>query len=258
MVTSPAPDERDWEDDDDSGPPPGPLDEITAEELADLEPRQRQPSARCLEASQSLLQKCRKDLAAPGSPEGTPRNLQLWCDPPAPTFPGLPIPRRERAELVLAAAMAGEVLPARDVRPRPPAASLERAAEQPETDDAASAPARDEEKTPDFSIQEIRRHVQQRWDHRPAGIRYARWEAILEDFSRRMAARIAAEDQMAEEGAAAGEGAGAVLERSSDDESVPEQEADREEQQQSNVHELPSAGEPQKTPLEATGTLGRA
>ena len=79
---------------------------------------------------------------------------------------------------------------------------MERVAEQPEADDARAAPAQGEEEAPDYSTEGIRRHIQQRWDHRPAGIRYARWEAMLEDFSGRMAARIAAEHQMAEEGAA--------------------------------------------------------
>ena len=80
---------------------------------------------------------------------------------------------------------------------------------------------------------------------------------MLEDFSQRMAAIIAAEDQMAEEGAAAGDGAGAAPERTGDDESVPEQVADQAEQQQSIEQEVPGTGEPQKTPSEASSPLGR-
>ena len=111
-------------------PPPDPLEQITEEELAELEPRQWQPSTRCQEATQNLLRKWREDLATPAGPAGTPPALQIWGDRPAPAFPGLPIPRRKRAELVLAAAMAAEVLPARDVRPRPPATVAEGAAER--------------------------------------------------------------------------------------------------------------------------------
>ena len=82
---------------------------------------------------------------------------------------------------------------------------------------------------------------------------------MLGGFSRRMAPRIAVEDQMAEEGAAAGEEASAAFALSGDDESADEQEADQaEEQQQSNEQEVPGTGEPQKTPSEASSPLGRA
>ena len=55
---NPEPDERDWEEgEEDGGPPPDPLEQITKEELAELEPRQWQPSARCQEATQNLLRK---------------------------------------------------------------------------------------------------------------------------------------------------------------------------------------------------------
>ena len=80
---------------------------------------------------------------------------------------------------------------------------------------------------------------------------------MVEDFSPRMAARIAAEDQMAEEGAAAGEDARAAFELSGNDESADEQEVDHDEQQQSNEQEVPGTGEPQKTPSKASSALGR-
>ena len=34
-----------------------------------------------------------------------------------------------------------------------------------------------------------------RWEYRPAGIRYARWEEVLASFAERMAARLQDEDQ---------------------------------------------------------------
>ena len=77
---------------------------------------------------------------------------------------------------------------------------------------------------------------------------------MLADFSTRMAARIAAEDHMAEEDTAAEETNGADLEQPREDESAPKQEADQETQQQ-NEHGAPSAGEPRNPPLEANGLL---
>ena len=48
---------------------------------------------------------------------------------------------------------------------------------------------------PDFSGEVIRRAVLARWEYRPAGIRYARWEEMLASFAERMAARVHDEDQ---------------------------------------------------------------
>ena len=48
---------------------------------------------------------------------------------------------------------------------------------------------------PDFSEEGIRRALLARWEYRPAGIRYARWEEMLASFAARMAARLQDEDQ---------------------------------------------------------------
>ena len=101
----------------------------------------------------------------------------------------------------------------------------------------------------------IRRHIQQRWDHRPNGIRYARWQEMMENFAQRMAARIAAEHQMTEEGSAADGEAGADPELPEEQEFAPEQEEDQENTQQNVELEAAGAGEPQNSPPGAFGTL---
>ena len=79
---------------------------------------------------------------------------------------------------------------------------------------------------------------------------------MLAEFSTRTAARIAAEDQMAEEDTAAEETNGADLEQPREDESAPKQEADQETQQQAELG-APSVGEPRNPLLEARGLLRR-
>ena len=109
-------------------------------------------------------------VAARDAPQ--PPSLEHWCEKPAPSFPGKRIPRRKRAELVLAAALLADALPARDVRANPPAWSEEQrvaeGANRPE-------PEEKEEEPPDFSAEGIRRALLASWEYRPAGIRYARW-----------------------------------------------------------------------------------
>ena len=102
----------------------------------------------------------------------------------------------------------------------------------------------------------IRRHIQQRWDHRPNGIRHARWQEMMASFARRMAARIASEEQMAAGGSAADGEAGADPEQLEEPESAPVQEEDQEEQQQRVQLEAAGAGEPQNCPPGAFSTLG--
>ena len=180
-----------------------------------------------------------------------PPQLHLWCTRPEADFPGTQIPRRKRAELVLAAALAADALPARDVRPRPPQApapsvpggGLEERAEAPPTEPA--------EEEPDFSAEGIRRHIQQRWDHRPNGIRYARWQEMMENPAQRMAAWVATEQQMATRASAADGADGADPEELAEQESNLEQE-DQEEHQQSEL-EAAGAGEPQNSPSRASG-----
>ena len=88
-------------------------------------------------------------------------------------------------------------LPARDVRPRPPAQEELPGSQDPadanpdggvETDDEPDEP-------PDFSEEGIRRALLARWEYRPVGIRYSRWEEMLARFASRMAARIQDEDE---------------------------------------------------------------
>ena len=106
------------------------------------------------------------------------------------------IPRRKRDELVLAAALTAAALPSRDVRPRPPASSspAERGEATPRAEQA-TAPGEEPEESRDFSAEGIRRALLARWEYRPAGIRYSRWEEMLASFADRMAARVRDEDQ---------------------------------------------------------------
>ena len=77
---------------------------------------------------------------------------------------------------------------------------------------------------------------------------------MLAGVSTRIAARIAAENRMAEEDTAAEEATGADLEQPREDEAAPVQEADQETQQQTELG-APSAGEPRSPALEAKGLL---
>ena len=131
----------------------------------------------------------------PGCP--APPRLELWCDRPQPDFPGRRIPRRKRAELVLAAAAMAAALPARDVRPRPPAQEALPGSQDPADANPGGGVETDDEpdEHPDFSEEGIRRALLARWEYRPVGIRYSRWEEMLANFASRMAARIQDEDQ---------------------------------------------------------------
>ena len=72
---------------------------------------------------------------------------------------------------MLAVALAAEALPARDVRPRPPQAPAPAQQAGAPAADIAAGSSEPEEEAPDFSVEGIRRHIQQRWDHHPNGIR---------------------------------------------------------------------------------------
>ena len=184
-------------------------------------------------------------MYAPAPWRPPPPQLHLWCTRPEADFPGTQIPRRKRAERVLAAALAADALPARDVRPRPPQApalsvpdgGVEESAEDPSTEPA--------EEELDFSAEGIRRHIQQRWDHRPNGIRHARWQEMMESFAQRMAARVASEEQMASSGSAAGGADDADPEDLANETLLPA-EHDQGEHQQSE-QEAAGAGEPQNS-----------
>ena len=129
-----------------------------------------------------------------------------------------------------------------------PAPTAQESAPEAGTADGAGEP---EEEAPDFSVEGIRRHIQQRWDHRPNGIRYARWQEMMESVAQRMAARIATERQVATRDSAADGADGADPEDLAEQESNLEQE-DQEEHQQSEL-EAAGAGEPQNSPSEASG-----
>ena len=116
---------------------------------------------------------------------------------------------------------------------------------------APEAPKPEEEEL-DFSVEGIRRHIQQRWDHRPNGIRYARWQEMMESFAQRMAARIASEQRASPGGAAATGAADNNPEELQDQESSLTEHTDQEEHQQSEL-EAAGAGEPQKSPSGAVG-----
>ena len=153
-------------------------------------------------------------------------------------------------------ALAALLLPTRDVRPRPsPAPASTQQAETTAAEGTASSQEPDDD-APDFSVEGIRRHIQQRWDHRPNGIRYARWQEMMESFAQRMAARIAAEHQMAAEGSAADGEAGADPEQPEEPESAPVREEDQEEEQQQVELEAAGADEPQNSPPGAAGGVG--
>ena len=194
-------------------------------------------------------------MYAPAPWRPPPPQLRLWCTRPEPDFPGTQIPRRKRAELVLAAALAADALPARDVRPRPPPAARQSEQDsEPAGRTAPEAPEPEEEEL-DFSAESIRRHIQQRWDHRPNGIRYARWQEMMESFAQRMAARVASEQRASTGEAAAPGAAGTNPEELQDHEvSLPEQD-DQEYHEQSEL-EAAGAGEPQNSPPGAFGILG--
>ena len=203
--------------------------------------------------TRALFARWRAELYAPPPRRPAPPQLHLWCTRPEPDFPGTQIPRRKRAELVLAAALAADALPARDVRPRPPPA-----ARQFEQDDesggreAHTAPEPEEEEL-DFSAESIRRHIQQRWDHRPNGIRYARWQEMMENFAQRMAARIASEQRASTGEAAAFGAAGTNPEEPSDQDPSLSEQGDQDHYQQSEP-EAAGAGEPQNSPPGASGS----
>ena len=161
-----------------------------------MAPREAPSSSRGPRSMQQLFEQWRADAAAPCRDAPPPPRLELWCDRPQPDFPGLRIPRRKRAELVLAAAVVAAALPARDVRPRPPERG-DAPASQDTADEHALGVAADDEpdEPPDFSEEGIRRALLARWEYRPVGIRYARWEEMLASFASRMAARLQDEDQ---------------------------------------------------------------
>ena len=198
FADNPEPEGPDWDqpEEDDREPDDGerPGEEGPADELP-----QGAPSAvRGLRSTSQLFEQWRADAAAPCRDAPPPPRLELWCDRPQPDFPGRRIPRRKRAELVLAAAAMAAALPARDVRPRPPEredtpGSRDTADAQPvgvETED-------EPDEHPDFSEEGIRRALLARWEYRPVGIRYSRWEEMLASFASRMAARIQDEDEQA-------------------------------------------------------------
>ena len=110
-----------------------------------------------------------------------------------------------------------------------------------------------EDEAPDFSVEGIRRHIQQRLGHRPNGIRYARWQETMENFAQRMAAWIAAEQQVATEDSAADGAAGADLEELEEQESTLEQQEAQGMTQQQGELEAAGAGEPQNSPSGAVG-----
>ena len=185
-------------------------------------------------------------MYAPAPWRPPPPQLRLWCTRPEADFPGTQIPRRKRAELVLAAALAADALPARDVRPRPPqvpAPSVPDGGVEESTEVPSTEPAEEE---PDFSAEGIRRHIQQRWDHRPNGIRHARWQEMMESFAQRMAARVASEEQMASSGSAAGSADDADPDDPANENFLAAEQSDQEEHQQSE-QEAAGAGEPQNS-----------
>ena len=206
---------------------------------------QRTP-LRFLRDTRELFMRWRMEMYAPAPWRPPPPQLHLWCTRPEADFPGTQIPRRKRAELVLAAALAADALPARDVRPRPPQApalsvpdgGVEESAEDPSTEPA--------EEELDFSAEGIRRHIQQRWDHRPNGIRHARWQEMMESFAQRMAARVASEERMASSGSAAGSAEDADPVDPENQNFLPVEHSDQEEPQQSE-QEAAGAGEPQNS-----------
>ena len=206
--------------------------------------------------TRALFTRWRAEAYAPPPRRPAPPRLHLWCTRPEPEFPGTQIPRRKRAELVLAAALAADALPTRDVRPRPPPAARPPEQNGVVGDTVAPAAPEPEEEEPDFSVEGIRRHIQQRWDHRPNGIRYARWQEMMESFAQRMAARIAAEQGASADRAAATGAAGTNPEELQDQETSLTERSDQEEHQQSEP-EAAGAGEPQNFPLGASGILGR-
>ena len=196
FADNPDPEEPDWDRPVDGVREPDDRDGPTEEELAGMVPREAPVSTRGPRSIQQLLEQWRADAAAPCRDAPPPPRLELWCDRPQPDFPGLRIPRRKRAELVLAAALMAAALPARDVRPRPPERG-EASTSHDTADEQALRSASDEEpdEPPDFSAEGIRRALLARWEYRPAGIRYARWEEMLASFAERMAARLQDEDQ---------------------------------------------------------------
>ena len=138
------------------------------------------------------------------------------------------------------------------MRSRPPPAARPHEPNGVVGDSAAPAAPEPEEEEPDFSVEGIRRHIQQRWDHRPSGIRYARWQEMMDSFAQRMAARIAAERDVSTAGAAATGAAGTNPEELQDQESSLTERDDQEEHQQSEL-EAAGAGEPQNSPSSASG-----
>ena len=100
---------------------------------------------------------------------------------------------------------------------------------------AAPAEPEPEEEEPDFSVEGIRRRIQQRWDHRPNGIRYARWQQMIDSFAQRMAARMAAERNASTAGAAATGAAGTNPEERHDVETSLTERNDPDEPQQSEL-----------------------
>ena len=243
--------EPEWEDAEPEEESPEQLPPEEEEEEPELDSEDRPPS-RFVRDTQDLFARWRAEAYAPAPRRPDPPQRRLWCTRPEPDFPGVQIPRRKRAELVLAAALAAEALPARDVRPRPLQASAPtEQANAPAADTAVSA-SEPEEDAPDFSVEGIRRHIQQRWDQRPNGIRYARWQEMMENFAQRMAARIATERQMATRDSAADGADGADPEELEEQESTLEEQEDQEEHQQSEL-EAAGAVEPQKSPSGAVG-----
>ena len=184
-------------------------------------------------------------MYAPAPWRPPPPQLHLWCTRPEADFPGTQIPRRKRAELVLAAALAADALPARDVRPRPPQAPVLSTPDGGVEESAEATPPEPAEEELDFSAEGIRRHIQQRWDHRPNGIRHARWQEMMDSFAQRMAARVASEEQMASSGSAAGGADDADPEDLANETFLPA-EHDQGEHQQSE-QEAAGAGEPQNS-----------
>ena len=187
----------------------------------------------------------RMEMYAPAPWRPPPPQLHLWCTRPEVDVPGTQIPRRKRAELVLAAALAADALPARDVRPRPPQAPAPSTPDERIGESTEATPTEPAEEELDFSAEGIRRHIQQRWDHRPNGIRHARWQEMMDSFAQRMAARVASEEQMASSGSAAGGADDADPEDLANETFLPA-EHDQGEHQQSE-QEAAGAGEPQNS-----------
>ena len=108
------------------------------------------PPSRFTRDTQDLFARWRAEAYAPAPRRPEPPQLRLWCTKPEPDFPGVQIPRRKRAELVLAAALAAEALPARDVRPRPPQAPAPTEQANVRAADTAVSASEPEEEAPDF------------------------------------------------------------------------------------------------------------